>query len=337
MRPDDAEAVTEVAKRSVIDFSGSPSQAHVFLDGRDVSGEIRTPEVSELGLARRRRAGRAPAHGRMAARDGRARPLVGRGRDLGTVVFPDADVKIYLDADLDTRAKRCCRELQSRGIAVSLDDVREDLGRRDHRDKSREDSPLKAAPDAVPWTPRGLDPRGRSPPSSRSSAVIRAVPQSGASVRLPRPEGGGRKIPFIRRPEGPRPLGVCLSLLYSASPVFQPFVALATGTRFVVARTSRSPGVHRRLGTTSLTRIRPSSGSRPSANCSPAKEELFRQPLLGPLITAYNAIPIRRGKADVGMARAMEVLEPRPRDDHVPGRDASVTEIFSRLDPVCGL
>ncbi len=161
VRPDDAEAVTEVAKRSVIDFSGSPSQAHVFLDGRDVSGEIRTPEVSEMAS----RVAAVPAVRRLMVEWQRAMaergPLVGEGRDLGTVVFPDADVKIYLDADLDTRAKRRCRELQSRGIAVSLDDVREDLGRRDHRDKSREDSPLKAAPDSVTVDSSGLDLEGQ--------------------------------------------------------------------------------------------------------------------------------------------------------------------------------
>jgi cytidylate kinase len=61
------------------------------------------------------------------------------------VVFPDADVKIYLDADLETRAQRRTRELHSRGIAVTLEAVRDDLARRDDRDRTRADSPLKPA------------------------------------------------------------------------------------------------------------------------------------------------------------------------------------------------
>ncbi|MFN8588571.1 MAG: (d)CMP kinase [Candidatus Eisenbacteria bacterium] len=157
VRPDDTAAVTQLAHDSVIDFSGSPSQAHVFLDGRDVSGEIRTPEVSEMAS----RVAAVPAVRRLMVEWQRAMsergPLVGEGRDLGTVVFPNADVKIYLDADLDTRAKRRCREQHARGIAVELDEVRADLRRRDERDSNRTDSPLMAAADAVRVDSSGMD------------------------------------------------------------------------------------------------------------------------------------------------------------------------------------
>lgn len=157
IRADDAAAVTAIARDSVIDFSGSPSQAHVFLDGRDVSGEIRTPEVSEMAS----RVAAVPEVRRLMVEWQRAMrergPLVGEGRDLGTVVFPDADVKIFLEADVDTRAKRRCRELQARGIAVSLEAVREDIERRDHRDITRPDSPLLAAGDSRRVDSSGLD------------------------------------------------------------------------------------------------------------------------------------------------------------------------------------
>ncbi|MCC6651141.1 MAG: (d)CMP kinase [Candidatus Eisenbacteria bacterium] len=157
VRADDAAAVTAIARGSVIDFSGSPSQAHVFLDGRDVSGEIRTPEVSEMAS----RVAAVPEVRRLMVEWQRAMrergPLVGEGRDLGTVVFPDADVKIFLEADVETRAKRRCRELQARGIAVSLDAVREDIERRDHRDITRPDSPLLAAGDSHRVDSSGLD------------------------------------------------------------------------------------------------------------------------------------------------------------------------------------
>jgi len=84
-------------------------------------------------------------------------PLVGEGRDLGTVVFPDADVKLYLDADLDTRAVRRHAELASRGLVARLEDVRTEMHSRDERDRSRADSPLRPAPDAVVLDTSGLD------------------------------------------------------------------------------------------------------------------------------------------------------------------------------------
>jgi cytidylate kinase len=155
-RPEDAAGVFAVAQASRIEFSGSPSRAHLTLDGRDVTDAIRTPEVSELAS----RVAAIPEVRRLLVAWQRqmreAGPLVGEGRDLGTVVFPDAEVKIYLDADLETRAARRCRELQARGIAVGVEAVREDLERRDDRDRSREDSPLKAADGALHVDTSGL-------------------------------------------------------------------------------------------------------------------------------------------------------------------------------------
>jgi len=155
---DDPRALFAVASDTVIDFSGAPSRAHVFLDGRDVSEEIRTPEVSEMAS----RVAAVPEVRRLMVqwqRAMRARgPLVGEGRDLGTVVFPDAEVKLYLDADLDTRARRRARELQARGIAAPVADVREDLARRDDRDRSRADSPLRPAGDAIVIDTSGMTP-----------------------------------------------------------------------------------------------------------------------------------------------------------------------------------
>jgi cytidylate kinase len=75
-------------------------------------------------------------------------PLVAEGRDLGTVVFPNAEVKIYLDASVEVRARRRARDLQERGIAAPADEVREELERRDRRDRDRAQSPLKPSPDA---------------------------------------------------------------------------------------------------------------------------------------------------------------------------------------------
>ena len=154
---DDEEALRRCAESTELDLSGAPEASHVFLDGEDVSREIRTPEVSEMSS----RLAAIPVVRRRLVQIQRSLrergPLVGEGRDLGTVVFPDAEVKIYLDADLETRARRRARELQERGIAAAIDRVREDLERRDARDRGRADSPLRAAPGAIVVDTSGMD------------------------------------------------------------------------------------------------------------------------------------------------------------------------------------
>jgi cytidylate kinase len=147
--PHDEDAVARCAEEASIELTGTPNDTHVVLDGEDVTQEIRTPVVSEMSSriavqsAVRRRL--VELQREVASRG----PVVAEGRDLGTVVFPDAQVKVYLDADVEARAERRTRELQGRGIAVARQDVREDLERRDERDRGRSDSPLRRADDAL--------------------------------------------------------------------------------------------------------------------------------------------------------------------------------------------
>jgi len=82
-------------------------------------------------------------------RMGQGGRVVSEGRDVTTVVFPDADVKIYLDASLSERARRRCLELKEKGHELGLTQVAEDTVRRDAADKTREHGPLKVAPDAI--------------------------------------------------------------------------------------------------------------------------------------------------------------------------------------------
>jgi cytidylate kinase len=139
---DDLAAVDRCARETQVTLSGSPGDAHVWLDGAEVGDAIRTPEVSELAS---RLAAQAPVRRRLVevqrslAERG---PLVAEGRDLGTVVYPDAAVKIYLDADLDARARRRARDLERLGMPVPVEDVRAELARRDERDRNRTESPL---------------------------------------------------------------------------------------------------------------------------------------------------------------------------------------------------
>jgi len=129
----------------------------VVVDGRDVSGEIRTPEISELTSRLTRlapvRERATPIQRAMAAAGG----VVLEGRDTGTVVCPDADVKFYLDASIAARARRRQAELAARGVAVDVDAVRDEIVRRDRQDTTRALAPLAKAPDAVAVDTTDLD------------------------------------------------------------------------------------------------------------------------------------------------------------------------------------
>ena len=86
--------------------------------------------------------------------------IVMDGRDIGTVVFPSADLKFYLDADLAVRARRRLHEVQRSGIGADLEAVQTEVARRDERDRGRETSPLAAAPDAIRIDSTAMDADG---------------------------------------------------------------------------------------------------------------------------------------------------------------------------------
>jgi CMP/dCMP kinase len=121
----------------------------VLVDGRDVSAEIRAPEIGELTSRLTQlapvRERVTPLQRALAAPGG----VVLEGRDTGTVVCPDAEVKFYLDASLAARARRRQAELRARGIAADLDAVRDEIIRRDRQDTTRALAPLAKAPDAI--------------------------------------------------------------------------------------------------------------------------------------------------------------------------------------------
>jgi cytidylate kinase len=130
----------------------------VLLNGEDVSGRIRTPRISDLTsrltMLEPIRAKVTPLQRAMAQAGG----VVLEGRDTGTVVCPDADVKFYLDAGQEERARRRQAELAARGILVDLAVVHAEIGARDVQDKTRALAPLRKAPDAVEIDTGGLTP-----------------------------------------------------------------------------------------------------------------------------------------------------------------------------------
>jgi cytidylate kinase len=146
VKPDDPDEVLEKALR---EMSVSISGEKVFLDGQDVSEIIRTPEVghyasvfSERGLVRQYL---FPVQKKAAEQE----DLVVEGRDMTTVVFPEAWKKFYIDAGLEARARRRYRQLRMSGVPVDMDRAMEDVVERDRRDSSRDLAPLRIAEDAV--------------------------------------------------------------------------------------------------------------------------------------------------------------------------------------------
>ncbi len=141
--------LTDVAARAEIDLTrGDDGEPRVLLNGEDVTGDIRSPEV-DLRVSRVSEVAGVRKHVVARQREmSEHENVVMEGRDIGTVVFPDAEVKIYLVAALEERARRRQKELALRGINHELGEVMADLERRDQHDSTRAVAPLKPAPDA---------------------------------------------------------------------------------------------------------------------------------------------------------------------------------------------
>ncbi len=147
--PGDEVALGRILRNTAVDLGADADTPSVMLDGVDVSGAIRTAEVGQtasrvsgLGVVRKRMAELQRAMGRGGS-------VVAEGRDMGTVVFPEAEVKVYLDASPETRARRRFRELAVKDPGLTLEETLADVMRRDQRDKERAVAPLRQADDAV--------------------------------------------------------------------------------------------------------------------------------------------------------------------------------------------
>jgi CMP/dCMP kinase len=141
--------LAQMADETRIDLRNDKGAQKIFLDDADVTSAIRSPEVSQAAskiavipgvrrvlVAEQRRVGQLGG-------------VVMEGRDIGTIVFPDADLKIFLTASAEVRAERRWREHQAKGDAIDLERTLAEIHDRDRRDLERESSPLKRAPDAV--------------------------------------------------------------------------------------------------------------------------------------------------------------------------------------------
>jgi cytidylate kinase len=141
-------AVSSLAERVKIDLAGDPDSLRVLLNGRDVTRRIRDEDVTHVSSL----VSTIPAVRRAMVRQQRElgqRGAVMNGRDIGTVVFPDADLKFFLDASVAERAERRLAEEREKNPDADYEQTLADITGRDARDTTREDSPLAAADDAI--------------------------------------------------------------------------------------------------------------------------------------------------------------------------------------------
>ncbi|MDZ7288518.1 MAG: (d)CMP kinase [candidate division KSB1 bacterium] len=147
--PEDTAAIVKLAEKIKIELQPEEDKNRVLLDGCDVTKAIRAPRVTEAI---------APISENPAVREimvekqrafGRNGGVVVEGRDIGTVVFPDADLKIFMQASLEERARRRQEELAVMGIVRDLETLKKEIARRDHNDSRRKVAPLSRAADAI--------------------------------------------------------------------------------------------------------------------------------------------------------------------------------------------
>lgn len=146
--PDDDAGLSGMLEGLRLNFLPGPSGQRLTADGLDISDAIRSPEISMLASAVSARAVVRAFLLRIQRELGRQKAAVFEGRDMGTVVFPEADVKFFLNASAQTRAQRRFAEIGA-AAGVSIEAVERDMQRRDLQDSTRALAPLKAATDAV--------------------------------------------------------------------------------------------------------------------------------------------------------------------------------------------
>jgi CMP/dCMP kinase len=149
--PSDMHRMEQLARAAVIELE--PNSSRVLLNGEDVSAQIRTPEIADAASSAAAIPGVRRALVEKQRAMGDSASVVMEGRDIGSVVFPSADVKIFLDADPQERVRRRTRE-----TAGAPNTVADQLRQRDQRDRGRSESPLIQAPDAVYIDSTGLSP-----------------------------------------------------------------------------------------------------------------------------------------------------------------------------------
>lgn len=143
----DMHRLEQLAKEARIELE--PGNSRVLLNGEDITEAIRTEATSDAASKASVIPGVRRAMVEKQREMSRRASVVMEGRDIGSVVFPNAEVKIFLDADQEVRSERRLREIQQKGTAAELDQIARQMTERDERDRTRAEAPLLQAPDAV--------------------------------------------------------------------------------------------------------------------------------------------------------------------------------------------
>ncbi len=149
LSPENPNEMADLARRTEVRLVPSPTGPKVFCNNTDVTDAIRSHEVTALVSQVSAHAGLREVVVNTQRQMGALGSVVMEGRDIGTVVFPNADVKLYLEAGLEARVRRRAQDFEAKGIPWSYDEIRQSIIARDEYDKNREVSPLCVAEDAI--------------------------------------------------------------------------------------------------------------------------------------------------------------------------------------------
>lgn len=147
--PGETDKVIEACKDAEVTIAYEDGVQHVYLNGNDISSRLRNEEVGNMASVTSAIPEVRKKLLELQQNLAKTQDVIMDGRDIGTCVLPDADVKVYLTASVETRAKRRYDELKAKGEDCNLEEIAHDIEERDHRDMTREIAPLKQAEDAV--------------------------------------------------------------------------------------------------------------------------------------------------------------------------------------------
>ena len=149
IQPQETEKVIEACKDAEVTIAYEDAVQHVYLNGKDISSRLRNEEVGNMASVTSAIPEVRKKLLELQQNLAKTQNVIMDGRDIGTCVLPHADVKVYLTASVETRAKRRYQELREKGEDCNLEEIAHDIEERDRRDTTREIAPLKQAEDAV--------------------------------------------------------------------------------------------------------------------------------------------------------------------------------------------
>ena len=299
----------------------------VLLNGEDLGDKIREPEISMYASAVSAvpevREFLLETQRRIACENS----VVMDGRDIGTVILPDADVKIFLSASNEERARRRCEELRTKGIEASYEEVLADMNERDANDKNREVAPAVAAPDAIPLDNSGLT------LDETYEAAMKIITEK-AGDKLPKAE---------KKTANKRSMSGFYRFMWH---IFHGFFKFIFNTKIHGAENEPDADYGAMLVCSNhISATDPIviglSMHRHQA-CFMAKKELFKIPLFAQLIRMLGAFPVDRKKSDVAAVRhTIKILEDGgwaamfPQGTRHPGEDPRKTSLKNGAGMIC--